>query len=104
MGYAWTPNLRSFEKIHEVRVSPYLGFILYLSVFQCFGKLEALNGRLISPKTWDRIDIIFETKNGAAVTVHADLGGLIAHLCVDACIGLYEAGNGRETRIHRVNL
>ena len=32
-----------------------------------------------------------------------DLGGLIMHFCVDACIGLYEAGNGRETRVHKVN-
>ena len=36
-GYAWTPDLRSFDKLHEVGVSPYLGFTLYLSVFQCFG-------------------------------------------------------------------
>ena len=36
-GYAWTPNLRSFDKLREVGVSPYLGFTLYLSVFQCFG-------------------------------------------------------------------
>ena len=27
----------------------------------------------------------------------AELGGLIVHLCVDACISLYEAENGRET-------
>ena len=50
-GYAWTPDLRSFDKILEVGVSPYLGFTLYLSVFQCFGWFEALNGRLIGPKT-----------------------------------------------------
>ena len=36
-GYAWTPNLRSFDKLREAGVSPYLGFTLYLSVFQCFG-------------------------------------------------------------------
>ena len=54
-GYAWTPDLRSFDKLREVRVSPYLGFTLYLSVFQCFGWFEDLNGRLIGPKTWDRI-------------------------------------------------
>ena len=53
--YAWTPDLRSFDKLREVGVSPYLGFTLYLSVFQCFGWFEALNGRLIGPKTWDRI-------------------------------------------------
>ena len=36
-GYAWTPDLRSFDKLREVGVSPYLGFTLYLSVFQCLG-------------------------------------------------------------------
>ena len=55
----WTPDLRSFDKLLEVWVSPYLGFTLYLSVFQCFGWYEALNDRLIGPKTWDRIDTIF---------------------------------------------
>ena len=68
-GYAWTPDLRSFDKLLEVVVSPYLGFTLYLSIFQCFGWYEALNGRLIGPKTWDRIDTIFFWSHGAAVTV-----------------------------------
>ena len=27
-GYAWTSNLRSFDKLREVGVSPYLRFIL----------------------------------------------------------------------------
>ena len=36
-GYAWTSDLRSFDKLREVGVSHYLGFTLYLSVFQCFG-------------------------------------------------------------------
>ena len=54
-AYMWVPDLRSFDKLLEVGVSPYLGFTLYLSVFQCFGLFEALNGRLIGPKTWDRI-------------------------------------------------
>ena len=58
-GYAWTPDLRSVDKLCEVGVSPYLGFTLYLSVFQCFDWIEALNGRLIGPKTWDRIVVIF---------------------------------------------
>ena len=55
----WTPDLRSFDKLLEVGVSPYLGFTLYLSVFQCFDWIEALNGRLIGLKTWDRIVVIF---------------------------------------------
>ena len=54
-GCAWTPDLRSFDKLCEVGVTPYLGFTLYLSVFQCFGLFEVVRGRLISPKTWDRI-------------------------------------------------
>ena len=73
-GFAWVPDLRSLDKLQEVGVSPYLGFTLYLSVFQCFGYLEAYNGRLIVPKPWDQIDIIFGTPNGAAVTATTDLG------------------------------
>ena len=54
-GFAWVPDLRSLDKLREVGVSPYLGFTLHLSGLQCFGWLKALNGRLIGPKTWDRI-------------------------------------------------
>ena len=50
-GFTWVPDLGSFLKLRDVGVSPYLGFTLYLSVFQCFGWFEALNGRLIGPKT-----------------------------------------------------
>ena len=50
-GFAWVPDLGSFLKLLEVGVSPYLGFTLYLSVFQCFGLFEGVRGRLISPKT-----------------------------------------------------
>ena len=38
-GFAWVPDLRSLDKLLEVGDSPYLGFTLYLSVFQCFGYL-----------------------------------------------------------------
>ena len=31
-AYAWAPDLRSFDKLQEVWVSPYLGFTIYLSV------------------------------------------------------------------------
>ena len=58
-GFVWVPDLGGFLKLREVGVSPYLGFTLYLSVFQCFGWFEAVRGRLIGPKTWDRIDGIF---------------------------------------------
>ena len=58
-GFAWVPDLRSLDKLLEVGVSPYLGFTLYLNVFQCFGWLEALNSRLIGPKAWNQIDLIY---------------------------------------------
>ena len=72
-AFAWVPDLGSFLKLREVGVSPYLGFTLYLSVFQCFGWYEALNGRLIGPKTWDRIDTIYF---GAKVQRIAILGAV----------------------------
>ena len=37
------------------------------------------------------------------MTATDDLGGLNVQLCVESCIGLDEAGNGRETRVHKVN-
>ena len=66
-GFAWVPDLRSLDKLFEVGVSPYLGFILRLSTMLMFRLVEALNGSLMGPKPWDRIDIIFGTPNGAAV-------------------------------------
>ena len=53
-GFVWVPDLWSFLKLQEVGVSPYLSFIPILSVLQCFGLLEALNGRLIGSKAWNR--------------------------------------------------
>ena len=50
-GYAWTPDLRSFDKLREVGVSPYLGFILRLSVFTMFALNEVVRGRLIGSKS-----------------------------------------------------
>ena len=74
-GFAWVPDLGSFLKLREVGVSPYLGFIPSLSTLSMFESNEAVRGRLIGPKPWDRIDKIFGTPNGAAVTATADLGG-----------------------------
>ena len=54
-AYEWDPILRSFDEIHEVGVSSYLSFTLCLSVFTMFELIEALSGRLISPKVWNRI-------------------------------------------------
>ena len=58
-GFAWVPDLVSFLKILEVGVSPYLGFILCLRAMLMFELNEAVRGRLIDPKSWDRIVIIF---------------------------------------------
>ena len=52
-GFAWVPDLRSFLKLREVGVSPYLGFILYLSTLLMFELNEVVRGRLIGPKSWN---------------------------------------------------
>ena len=51
----WVPVLRSFDKLREVGVSPYLGFILCLSTLLMFELNETVRGRWIGPKSWDRI-------------------------------------------------
>ena len=66
-GFAWVPDLGSFFKLLEVGFSPYLSFIPILSVLSMFESSEAVRGRLIGPKPWDRIDKNFETKCGVAV-------------------------------------
>ena len=99
-GYAWTPDLRSFDKLLEVGVSPYLGFTLYLSVFQCFGWFEAVRGRLIGPKTWDRIMEFFLEILGQSGLLGIDLGCLYDNLWNKLCFGVYKVGNGHETQVH----
>ena len=51
----WVPVLRSFDKLCEVGVSSYLSFTLCLSVFMMLELIEAVSGRLIGPKSWNRI-------------------------------------------------
>ena len=58
-AYAWVLDLRSLDKLREVGVSSYLSFTLCLSVFTMFELIEAVSGRLIGPKTWDRNVRIF---------------------------------------------
>ena len=59
-------RIGSFFKLLEVGFSPYLSFYSHLNVLLMFRLNETVRGRLIGPKTWDRIDRIFERKNGAA--------------------------------------
>ena len=58
-GFAWVPNLGSFLKLREVGVSPYLRFIPSLSILRMFKSIEAVRGRLIGSKPWNRIDMEF---------------------------------------------
>ena len=66
-GYAWTPDLWSFLKLQKVGFLPTWVLFLLLSVLRMFRLFEAVRGRLIGPKTWDRIYKIFGRKNGAAM-------------------------------------
>ena len=58
-GFTRVPDLRSLDKLLEVEVFPYLGFIPSLSTLRMFESSEAMRGRLIGPKPWDRIDMNF---------------------------------------------
>ena len=60
-------RFRDFLQTPRGTISPYLSFIPILSVLSMFESSEAVRGRLICPKPWDRIDKNFETKCGAAV-------------------------------------
>ena len=41
---------------------------------------------------------------GQSVIVGVDyLGSLYDNLCYKLCVGAYEAGNGHEIRVHKVN-
>ena len=55
----WVPDLWSFLKLQEVGFSPYLSFIPILSVLRMFESIEAIRGRLLGLKPWDRINIKF---------------------------------------------
>ena len=80
-GFAWVSDFRSFNKLREVGFSPYLGFILCLRAMLMFELNEVVRGRLIGPKSWDRIVIIF----GAIFTVH----GLCAWTVWVVCVMIY---------------
>ena len=60
-------RFREFPQNPRGRGFSLLGFYTLFKCFSMFRLVEALNGRLIGPKPWDRIDIIFGTPNGAAV-------------------------------------
>ena len=52
--------------------------------------IEAVSGRLIGPKTWDRNVKIFGARFGQSTDC---LGDLCDNLCIKLCFGVYEVGN-----------
>ena len=48
-------GIGSFFKLLKVGFSPYLSFYSHLNVLLMFRLNEAVRGRWIGPKTWDRI-------------------------------------------------
>ena len=58
-SFAWESDLGIFLKLQEIGVSLYLGFIPSLSTLRIFETIEAVRGRLIGPKPWNRINMKF---------------------------------------------
>ena len=92
------PGFESFDKLQEVGVSPYLCFIPILSVFRCFDWLEALNGCLIGPNPWEKIDLIFLTQYEMAVTAHKLVGCLCGNFALKCMLDMKKC---REWAVHR---
>ena len=57
-GNAWTPVLGVFDKLREVGVLSYLFYTLF-KCFMMFELIEAVRGRLIGSKSWNRSVEIF---------------------------------------------
>ena len=93
-------GIGSFFKLLEVGFSPYLSFYSHLNVFRCFDWFEVVRGRLIGPKTWDRIVGIFLRISLVAVSVQSHVGAVWVDLCINLCFGMYRAGNGRKIQVH----
>ena len=80
-----------------------MSFIPALSTLQMFESNEAVRGRLIGPKPWDRIDINFWKPKCLARNCEGCLGVLIHQVCIKSCIDCNEGGNGWKMRVHKVN-
>ena len=55
----WAPVSWSFDKLHEVGALSYLFYSLF-KCFVMFGLIEAMSGRLIGSKSWNRNVKIFK--------------------------------------------
>ena len=58
-----------------------------------------MRGRLIGPKTWDRIVGIFWRWFGQSTDCLVILG---VDLCIKSCFDVYEAENDHEFQVHKV--
>ena len=70
------PGFVEFPQTPRGRSFSLLVFIPFLRVFPCFGWFEAVRGRLIGPKAWDRIVTKFLSQ-GAAVAALGAVWSLI---------------------------
>ena len=61
-----------------------------------FESNEAVRGRLIGLKPWDRIDMNFWKTKCLARNCEGCLGVLIHKVCIKSCIDCNEAGNCRK--------
>ena len=62
---------------------------MFYSHFKCFSMFrlnEAVRGRLIGPKTWDRIDRIFESKMEQPVTASLPFRGCLSVVCLTCAL------------------
>ena len=62
--------------------------------------VEAMRGRLIGPKTWDRIVWIYGTQIYSPWLLTDCLGGEWCDSCHGLCGDVCKAGVGRDIRVH----
>ena len=96
-------GFREFPQTPRGRGFSLLGFYTLFKFFSIFRLVEALNDRLIGPKTWDRSVRIFGSRLGNLGTVTDFYGFMCDELCYNSCIDVYEAENGHEIRVQKVN-
>ena len=68
-----------------------------------FELTEAVRGRLIGSKSWNRVVRFLKLMWTVRDIPRANLGGFNVALCDKSWIGLKKAGNGHEMRVHKVN-
>ena len=87
-------RFREFPQTPRGRGFSLPGFYTLFTCFSMFRLVEALNGRFIDPKTWDRSVRIFGSRLGNLGTVTDCYGFMCDKLCYNSYICLYEAGIG----------